>query len=171
MALPAGYRKDTTALRRTGIVVGLLPLDPNFEVELQRAPESAGAPDLGNAVIIDRLPPIPLTGLTYVDPLPVDGANRYYRCRAVRTGWTDGDWTPWTGAHLVHGAIWQSWGNALFDTGPTGYPTTDELRAEAEIPPEPAPIAKPSKIVMPKAQTPSWRQHLVAGIARHSRRG
>jgi chromosome segregation ATPase len=50
-----------------------------------------------------------------------------------------------------------------------------ELRAQAEAPhepaSEPAPIAKPSKIVMPTPQTPSWRQHLVAGIARHSRRG
>jgi hypothetical protein len=50
-----------------------------------------------------------------------------------------------------------------------------ELRAQAEAPAEPAsepaPIAKPSKIVMPTPQTPSWRQHLVAGIARHSRRG
>ncbi len=46
-----------------------------------------------------------------------------------------------------------------------------ELRAQAEAPPEPAPILKPSKVVMPTAPTPSWRKHLVAGIARHSRLG
>jgi chromosome condensin MukBEF ATPase and DNA-binding subunit MukB len=44
-----------------------------------------------------------------------------------------------------------------------------ELRAQAEAVPEPLP--KPSRIVMPTPQAPSWRQHLVAGIARHSRRG
>jgi chromosome segregation ATPase len=46
-----------------------------------------------------------------------------------------------------------------------------ELRAQAEAAPEPEPMSKPSKIVMPTPQPPSWRQHLVAGIARHSRRG
>jgi DNA repair exonuclease SbcCD ATPase subunit len=46
-----------------------------------------------------------------------------------------------------------------------------ELRAQAEAPPEPTPILKPTKVVMPTAPTPSWRKHLVAGIARHSRRG
>jgi chromosome segregation ATPase len=44
-----------------------------------------------------------------------------------------------------------------------------ELRAQAEVVPEPLP--RPSKIIMPTPQAPSWRQHLVAGIARHSRRG
>jgi len=46
-----------------------------------------------------------------------------------------------------------------------------ELRALAEASPEPTSIAKPSRVVMPTAPTPSWRKHLVAGIARHSRRG
>jgi hypothetical protein len=46
-----------------------------------------------------------------------------------------------------------------------------ELRAQAEAAPEPTPILKPTKVVMPTAPTPSWRKHLVAGIARHSRRG
>jgi hypothetical protein len=46
-----------------------------------------------------------------------------------------------------------------------------ELRAHVEASPEPTSIAKPSTIMMPTAPTPSWRKHLVAGIARHSRRG
>jgi len=46
-----------------------------------------------------------------------------------------------------------------------------ELRTHAETSLEPEPMPKPSKIVMPTPQAPSWRQHLVAGIARHSRRG
>jgi hypothetical protein len=47
-----------------------------------------------------------------------------------------------------------------------------ELRAHATAPAAtPASTSKPSKIIMPTPQTPSWRQHLVAGIVRHSRRG
>jgi chromosome segregation ATPase len=47
-----------------------------------------------------------------------------------------------------------------------------ELRAHAAGPATtPTSISKPSKIIMPTPQTPSWRQHLVAGIVRHSRRG
>ena len=36
-------------------------------------------------------------------------------------------WTPATGAHEVHGAIWAEWAATGWETGPTGYPVTDEM--------------------------------------------
>lgn len=35
-------------------------------------------------------------------------------------------WTPKTGAHAVYGAIRQTWSATGWETGPVGYPTTDE---------------------------------------------
>lgn len=81
---------------KTGIVVGIVPGDPSFEIELQRAPQSSGAP--GTPVTIARLAPFPATGSFYRDLLPIDGAVYYYRHRHVRTGWTAGAYSPWTRA-------------------------------------------------------------------------
>jgi uncharacterized protein with LGFP repeats len=36
-------------------------------------------------------------------------------------------WTPTTGAHEVHGAIWWRYAASGFENGPLGYPVTDEL--------------------------------------------
>jgi len=38
-------------------------------------------------------------------------------------------WTPGTGAHEVHGAILQHWGQLGFERGVLGYPTSDERTA------------------------------------------
>ena len=37
-------------------------------------------------------------------------------------------WSPATGAHAVHGEIRDVWESLGWETGPLGYPTTDELR-------------------------------------------
>lgn len=37
-------------------------------------------------------------------------------------------WSPGTGAHEVHGQIWQAWAASGWETGPLGYPVTDETR-------------------------------------------
>jgi uncharacterized protein with LGFP repeats len=36
-------------------------------------------------------------------------------------------WTPQTGAHEVHGAIWQKWSSLGWERGPLGYPISNEL--------------------------------------------
>jgi L,D-peptidoglycan transpeptidase YkuD (ErfK/YbiS/YcfS/YnhG family) len=36
-------------------------------------------------------------------------------------------WTPYTGAHSVHGYIHQRWGQLGWENGPLGFPTTDEF--------------------------------------------
>ena len=57
--------------------------------------------------------------------------------KARRTGWggtttspvrvgTSIYWSPKTGAHWVHGAIRTKWAALGWETGPLGYPTTDE---------------------------------------------
>ena len=52
-----------------------------------------------------------------------NGAGRYN----VFQGYYDHIyWSPATGAHEIGGAIFQQWGNSGYETGPLGYPTTDE---------------------------------------------
>jgi hypothetical protein len=54
------------------------------------------------------------------------GRRRVYQYGAIY-------WSPWTGAHEVHGEIWQTWlnlGGAEYGSprnGPLGYPRSDEL--------------------------------------------
>jgi len=99
MALPATYARERTLspARVGGLEIVFSPADPTFEVEIQRTVDNgAGAPNVGAAVSIVVLPPIPLTGSTYFDKLPVDGVKRFYRLRHTRKGWTDGAWSNWT---------------------------------------------------------------------------
>lgn len=53
-----------------------------------------------------------------------DGVGRYVHYR-------DGSiyWTPGTGAHEVHGSIAATWAALGWETGPLGYPVTDERTA------------------------------------------
>lgn len=39
-------------------------------------------------------------------------------------------WTPKTGAHEVHGKIRDAWAKAGWETGPLGYPTSDEVEID-----------------------------------------
>ena len=98
MALPVEYPKIIDKTLPAGIVLSLVPGDPNFEIMLSRAPQSAGLPNTGAEVDIGRYPPVPASGAYVVDPLPVDGTVYYYRVRHVRAGWTDGPRSPWTRA-------------------------------------------------------------------------
>lgn len=96
MPLPALFlaRRPGTRLR-TGIALALYASDPAFELEIERAPESSGAPDVANAVRIARRP-----GGTalYVDDLPLTGERWYYRLYHVADGYEDSDPTDWVSA-------------------------------------------------------------------------
>src|SRR5512146_1093865 len=94
MALPVDYPKVIDKTIAAGIVVTVVPGDPNFDLILQRAPQSAGVP--GTPVDIGRIPAAPRSGVFVLDPLPVDGTVYYYRARHVRTSWTDGPASPWS---------------------------------------------------------------------------
>jgi C1A family cysteine protease len=50
------------------------------------------------------------------------GRFRYYEHGSIY-------WHPSTGAHEVHGAIWDKWASLRWETGSLGYPTTDEKKA------------------------------------------
>lgn len=100
MALGTGVTKLGQSFRRYGITVLLVPTTNTanfalFDVELQRAPDSAGAPNVGSAAVIARLPPLALTGTPYTDVLPNDNTRRHYRWRFVRTGYSAGAWSSW----------------------------------------------------------------------------
>lgn len=75
-----------------GIPLSLLPADTRFHMEVERAPEAAGAPDTGAAVIRGVFPG---TQEVLVDHLPNDGLGRWYRSRHVLDGWTASAWTEW----------------------------------------------------------------------------
>ncbi|GAC1325949.1 MAG: hypothetical protein NVSMB13_09950 [Mycobacteriales bacterium] len=50
-----------------------------------------------------------------------DGVGRYNHFQGGSVYWT-----PWTGAFEVHGAIRERWAGMGWETGPLGYPTSDE---------------------------------------------
>ncbi|WTW95536.1 PQQ-dependent sugar dehydrogenase [Streptomycetaceae bacterium NBC_01309] len=52
-----------------------------------------------------------------------DGVGRYNNFEYGASTY----WTPQTGAHTVHGAIYTKWAQLGLERGPMGYPTTDEL--------------------------------------------
>lgn len=85
--------KAITNTVRTGIVVALYPYDETWTIEIQRAPESGGEVDSANAVTIGFAGP---GQSRFLDLLPLDGANRYYRSRHVAENATASGWTNWS---------------------------------------------------------------------------
>lgn len=64
-----------------------------------------------------------LLGYPLSDELdPGDGRGRYQRFEGGSIYWT-----PQTGAHEIHGAIFEKWGDHQWEQGFMGYPITDEL--------------------------------------------
>jgi hypothetical protein len=65
-----------------GNVVTVQPSDATKRIEVWRAPDNgSGAPNDAAAVTCATLPPSPLGGVSFVDPLPNDGALRFYKSR------------------------------------------------------------------------------------------
>lgn len=65
-----------------GNLVTVQPADSIHRIEVWRAPDNgSGAPNDGAAVVCTVLPPSPLGGVTFADPLPNDNAPRYYKSR------------------------------------------------------------------------------------------
>ncbi len=100
MALPDAVRRKQGSVAAYGIIILLVPTTTTadlglYDVEVQRAPDSAGAPDTGNAETIARLGPIQRTGTMFTDSLPNDGVRRHYRWRHVRIGYTEGAYSSW----------------------------------------------------------------------------
>lgn len=81
---------------QTGIAVALYPSDLAYDFEIQRAPDSAGAPNTGAAVSLSDT--IPGGQDFYLDELPLDGATYWYRVRHVGFGDTPSSWTGWLSA-------------------------------------------------------------------------
>lgn len=83
----------------SGIPIALYGSDPDYLFEIERAPDSAGAPDTGSAVpIADE---VLGTDQIYIDALPLDGVQRWYRIRHIGNGDTPSAWTEWVAATPV----------------------------------------------------------------------
>src|SRR6266568_3446727 len=82
----------------TGIPLTIIPFDTSADIELQRAPQAAGIPDVANAVTIAHLAPAPASGVSYIDYLPLDNVVRYYRLRHVSLGLDPSAYSDWTAA-------------------------------------------------------------------------
>lgn len=78
--------------QRYGVAVALFPADELSEIEVQRAPDSAGSPDVGAASTIAVLPP---GSRLFVDELPPNAAPFHYRTRATLAGYDPSGWTCW----------------------------------------------------------------------------
>lgn len=71
-----------------GIPLGLYPVDQAFDIQIQRAPDVAGAPGTWADLTTVRG-----TSEVFVDYLPSDGVTRWYRARATLSGYTPGAWS------------------------------------------------------------------------------
>ena len=80
---------------RTGIALALYASDPAFDLAIERAPESAGAPDVANARRIAR---VRGASTLYEDELPLTADRYYYRLYHVADGYDDSDPTDWVSA-------------------------------------------------------------------------
>jgi len=92
MALPANVIVQPSIPTTFGCALALYPADTGYAFEIQRAPDSGGSPDTGNAEIVGAVP-----GDTdvFVDERPGDGATYHYRIRHVRSGEDASPWTGW----------------------------------------------------------------------------
>jgi hypothetical protein len=73
-----------------GIGLGLWAFDESYDLEIQRAPDSAGIPGTWETIAN-----VGGTTQVYRDFLPSDGVTRWYRCRHTLPGF---DPSPWSGA-------------------------------------------------------------------------
>lgn len=71
-----------------GIVLALYPFDQNFNIEIERAPDSSGSPGTYAA-----LTTVPGTQQIFVDYLPSNGATYWYRARSSLSGYTPSAYT------------------------------------------------------------------------------
>jgi hypothetical protein len=97
MTLPATIALEVgdELSRKVGIALGVFPADETSSIEVQRAPDSAGSPNVGAAITATILP---RGAEVFVDVLPKDGARRHYRIRHVARGADPSSWTPWVSA-------------------------------------------------------------------------
>lgn len=79
------------ALILTGIVLALYPRNLEQGLEIQRAPDNVGDPDVGNALVVGT---VTAGTTTFTDPLPLDATTRHYRSRH-RQGNALSAWTGW----------------------------------------------------------------------------
>ena len=87
-------RPEITKTQKTGAMFRLTLGGPDYEVEVERAPDNAGAPDTANSVFFTLA-----AGTTvWLDELPADNAYRHWRFRHIGTDVNPSAWTAWVKA-------------------------------------------------------------------------
>lgn len=108
-----------------GIALSLVPgADATLRFELQRAPDSAGAPNVGAAVTIAIVGPFPRSGGLYVDLLAYNTARWHYRARHIGDTVQPGVYSPWVNSlvYALRQEILDSWNGVS-----TVYPVRTDL--------------------------------------------
>jgi hypothetical protein len=82
-----------------GVTLNLYPNDPSYLFEIQHAPDSAGAPNVGAAATIAQN--VPGTQQAFLHQQPIDGATHWYRVRHMGYGDTPSAWTDWVSGQAV----------------------------------------------------------------------
>lgn len=82
-----------------GVMLNLFPIDPAFSFEIQHAPDSSGAPNVGAAASVATN--VPGTQRSYHDQQPIDGATHWYRVRHVGFSDTASSWSDWVSATSI----------------------------------------------------------------------
>ncbi len=122
------FNSDWNAIKANGMVRGSYHYakpDGSPTSAAEQAPVT-GAQAVHGAVLAHYLAiggPSSALGLPTSDESPsADGAGRYNNFASGGALY----WSPQAGAHEVHGAIDGKWGQLGWETGPHGYPMTDE---------------------------------------------
>ena len=94
MALPSRVVDQGRIRREYGCAFALFPGDVRFAIECQRADDDGGgSPDVGTVATVGTMPP---GKQLFIDPTPgSQGATFHYRFRHIRTGYDDGEDSPW----------------------------------------------------------------------------
>lgn len=76
----------------SGIIVKMVPGDITQGMSLERAPDSGGVAGTYVEIYYAPVGTFGSTGVEFTDPLPTDGAYRWYRARHVQDGYSPGSY-------------------------------------------------------------------------------
>jgi hypothetical protein len=85
----------------SGVALGLWAGNEALDIEIQRAPDSAGSPGTWATIAT-----VPGSTAVFVDPLPSNGATFWYRSRHVGGGFTASAWQSDLGPYLASPWPW-----------------------------------------------------------------
>lgn len=98
MTLDTTIPTTPSYIQQYGNTVSVFPADQINRIEVWRAPQLTGAPNDAAAVQATVLPPSPLGGVTFIDPLPPGTGPFYYKSRHIDAAGNPSLFTTYTDA-------------------------------------------------------------------------